>query len=103
VAKSRAPERSHLDPDRTKHSSNSAAKAQTRTRSHAKPRDANLDTPELSLNYATNGEYFYLKIERNDSREIIFDTRLGPLIAGENYISFATELSSPYFYGLKGG
>lgn len=64
---------------------------------------AELDSTEFKLNYATIGEFFHLNITRNFTQELIFDTRLGPLIGSDDgFISFVTALPTPYFYGVQG-
>ncbi|CAL8138030.1 unnamed protein product [Orchesella dallaii] len=57
----------------------------------------------LVVEWGNANSYFYIRVGRHETDETIFDTRLGPVIVTDNYIAFATTLSTPYFLGLKGG
>lgn len=56
----------------------------------------------FKVNCRTEGEIFYIEVVRSETNETLFDTRLGPIILTETYISLATVLPTKYFYGLKG-
>jgi len=64
--------------------------------------DENVAGEQLTVEYASSGKYFYLRVFRESTGETIFDTRLGPMHANPSFIQFTTLLATPYYYGLVG-
>lgn len=63
---------------------------------------AEYNESRLNATWGSDNDFFFISVARQETNETIFDTRLGPVIVTEEYITLSTALPTPYFYGLRG-